>query len=186
MIYLEENFDDEQTVIETFAMGNAKDCVALNVSGTVVATTRSTLCTIEDSVLAKQFDDTKWTEQGSNGTRTKEWSPDEVKTWAKSIDGLPDDVSIILHENKITGVELLALGLGGLKMIGIGRAETVCILLKEIEKLKKESRIIVTLIEHSSYCFGKILNCLLLKRLHSLGLLAIEPNLPLVQESLKR
>lgn len=186
MIYLEENFDDEQTVIETFAMGNAKDCVALNVSGTVVATTRSTLCTIEDSVLAKQFNDTKWTEQGSNGTRTKEWSPDEVKTWAKSIDGLPDDVSIILHENKITGLELLALGLGGLKMIGIGRAGTVCLLLKEIEKPKKESRIIVTLIEHSSYCFGKILNYLLLKRLHSLGLLAIEPTLPLVQESLKR
>lgn len=183
VIYLEENFDDEQTFIETFAMGNAKDVVALNVSGYMMATTRSTLCIIEESVLAKQFDDTKWTEQC---TRAKEWSPDEVKTWAKSIDGLPDDVSIILHENKITGLELLALGLGGLKMIGIERAGTVCLLLKEIEKLEKESRIIVTLIEHSSYCFGKILNYLRLKRLHSLGLLAIEPTLPRVQESQKK
>lgn len=186
VIHLEENFDDEQTFIETFAMGNAKDVVALNVSGYMMATTRSTLCIIEDSVLAKQFDDTKWTEQGSSGTRAKEWSPDEVKTWAKSIDGLPDDVSIILHENKITGLELLALGLGGLKMIGIERAGTVCLLLKEIEKLEKESQTIVTLIEHSSYCFGKILNYLRLKRLHPLGLLSIEPTLPRVQESQKK
>jgi hypothetical protein len=186
VIYLEENFDDEQTFIETFAMGSAKDVVALNVSGNIMATTRSALCTIEDSVLAQQFDDTKWTEQGNSGTRAKEWSPDEVKTWAKSIDGLPDDVSITLHENKITGLELLALGLDGLKMIGIERAGTVCLLLKEIEKLEKESRIIVTLIEHSSYCFGKILNYLRLKRLHSLGLLTIEPTLPRVQASQKK
>jgi hypothetical protein len=44
----------------------------------------------------------------------------------------------------------------------------------------------VTLIEHSPYCFGKILDYLRLKRLHSLGLLAGEPTLPEVRVPQKK
>jgi hypothetical protein len=64
MLTLEESFNYEQTYIEKYASGDAKDVIALNVSGTMMVTTRSTLCTIKDSVLAQQFDDSKWTEQG--------------------------------------------------------------------------------------------------------------------------
>jgi hypothetical protein len=186
MLHLELSFKKEQIFIEKFACGDVKDTIALNVSGTMMATTRSTLCVAEDSVLAQQFDDSKWTEQGCSGRRVKEWTPDEVNIWAKSIDGLPEDVSIILYENKITGQELLALSIDGLKMMGIERAGTLCLLLKEIEKLDKSGRDYVTLIEHSPYCFGKILDYLRLKRLHSLGLLAGEPTLPEVRVPQKK
>ena len=87
-------------------------------------------------------------------------------------------------ENEIKGNELLALNMEGLKMIGIERAGTLCLLLKEIKRLEKASSNVVTLIEHSPYCFGKILDYLRLKQLHSQGL-AEEPTLPKVCDSQK-
>jgi hypothetical protein len=146
-----------------------------------MTTKRCTLCAIEDSALAQQFDDSKWTEQGCNSPRVKEWTPDEVSTWAKSIDGIPEEVSVTLYENEITVKELLALSIEGLKMIGIERAGTLCLLLKEIEKLDKG-----LLIEHSPYCFGKILNHLCLMHLHLIGLIVNKPSLPEVDEAQKQ
>jgi hypothetical protein len=186
MLQLEESFADEQTFVDKFVCGDAKDVVVLNVSGTVMTTKRCTLCVVEDSVLAQQFNDSKWTEQGCNSPRVKEWTPDEVSTWAKSIDGIPEEVSVTLYENEITGKELLALNIEGLKMIGIERAGTLCLLLKEIEKLNKASENIVTLIEHSPYCIDKILNHLRLMQLYSIGLIVKEPALPEVRESEKQ
>ena len=185
MLQLEESFKDEQTFVDKFATGDAKDVVLLNVSGTMMTTKRCTVCVVEDSVLAQQFNDSKWTEQGCNSPRVKEWTPDEVSTWAKSINSLPDEVSVTLYENEIRGEELLALSIEGLKMIGIERAGTLCLLLKEIEKLDKASQEIVTLIEHSPYCFDKILNHLRLMQLDSIGLIVKEPTLPKVDESQK-
>jgi hypothetical protein len=115
-----------------------------------------------------------------------EWTPDEVSTWAKSDDGLPEEVSIILYDNEITGRELLALTRDDLKMMGMKRVGNVALLLKEIEKLEKASRDIVTLIEHSPYCFGKMLDYLRSKQLHSQGLLEKEPALPKVCDSQKK
>jgi hypothetical protein len=186
MLQLEESFTDEQTFVDKFATGDAKDVVVLNVSGTVMTTKRCTLCAVDDSALAQQFDDSKWTEQGCNSPRVKEWTSEEVSTWAKSINSLPEEVSVTLYENEITGEELLALSIEGLKMIGIERAGTLCLLLKEIDKLDKACQEIVTLIEHSPYCFGKILNHLRLMQLHSIGLIVNEPNLPEVDESQKQ
>jgi hypothetical protein len=186
MLQLEESFADEKTFVDKFATGDAKDVVVLNVSGTVMTTKRCTLCAVDDSALAQQFDDSKWTEQGCNFPRVKEWTPEEVSTWAKSIDGIPEEVSITLYENEITGKELLALSIDGLKMIGIERAGTLCLLLKEIEKLDKASQDIATLIEHSPYCFGKILNHLRLMQLHLIGLIKKEPCLPEVDELQKQ
>jgi hypothetical protein len=181
MLQLEECFTDEQTFVDKFATGDAKDVVVLNVSGTVMTTKRCTLCTVEDSVLAQQFDDSKWTEQGCNSPRVKEWTPEEVSTWAKSIDGIPEEVSVTLYKNEITGKELLAFCRDDLKAIGIERVGTLALLLKEIEKLDKG-----LLIEHSPYCFDKILNHLRLLQLHSIGLIVKEPSLPEVDESQKQ
>ena len=185
MLQLEESFTDEQTFIDQFAIGYAKDVVILNVSGTVMTTKRCTLCTIEDSVLAQQFNDSKWTEQGCKSPRVKEWTPDEVSTWAKSVEGLPEDISVTLYENEITGQQLLALGREDLKMMGVKRVGILALIMKEIEKLEKASGETVSLIEHSPYCFDKILNHLCLKQLHSIGLIANEPVLPKVEESQK-
>ena len=65
-------------------------------------------------------------------------------------------------------------------MMGMKRVGNVALLLKEIDKLEKSSRDIVTLIEHSPYCFGKMLDYLCSKQLHLLGFLAKEPALPKV------
>jgi hypothetical protein len=186
MLQLEESFADEQTFVDKFATGDTKDVVVLNVSGTVMTTKRCTLCAVEDSVLAQQFDDSKWTEQGCNSPRVKEWTPDEVSTWAKSINSLPDEVSVTLYENEITGEELLALRRDDLKTMGIERVGTLALLLKEIEKLDQASQDIATLIEHSPYCIDKILNHLRLMRLHSIGLITKEPCLPEVDEIQKQ
>eukprot|EP00984_Skeletonema_dohrnii_P025940 scaffold15185_cov72-Skeletonema_dohrnii-CCMP3373.AAC.2 len=122
-------------------------------------------------MLAQQFDDTKWTEQGCNSVRVKEWTPDEVSNWTKSVKGMQEDVSNLFIENSINGTELLALDRDGLKDIGVKRVGTICLLLEEIgamkEKVNKEA---ATLIEHSPYCFGKILDFLRLKYLNSLEL----------------
>jgi flagellar motor switch/type III secretory pathway protein FliN len=181
MLRLEESFTDEQTFIDKFATGDTKDVIVLNVSGTVMTTKRCTLCAVEDSVLAQQFDDSKWTEQGCNSPCVKEWTPEEVSTWAKSINHFPVEVSVTLYENKITGEELLALRRDDLKTIGIERVGTLALLLKEIEKLDKGS-----LIEYSPYCIDKILNHLRLMQLHSIGLIVKEPSLPEVDKSQKQ
>jgi hypothetical protein len=115
-----------------------------------------------------------------------EWTHDEVSTWAKSIGGIPEEVIIMLYENEINGRELLALTRDDLKMMGMKRVGTVALLLKEIDKLEKASRDIVTLIEHSPYCFGKMLDYLRSKQLHSQGLLEKEPALPKVCDSQKK
>ena len=93
------------------------------------------------------------------------------------------EVSVTLYENEITGQELLALSLDSLKMMGIERVGTLALLLKEIDELKRASQDIVTLIEHSPYCFDKILNHLRLIQLHSIGLIVKKPTVPEVDES---
>ena len=73
----------------------------------------------------------------------------------------------------------------GLKEIGVKRAGTICLLLDEISTLKKTaSEDVVTLIEHSPYCFGKILDYLRLKRLHDEDFID-EPPLPTVCDNQK-
>ena len=183
---LEQSFKDEEHFIESLsqASGEKSDNVTLNVSGTMMVTKRATLLFAEDSVLAQQFDDTKWTEQG-NTPKVKKWTPEDVTNWVKSIVGIPDDVASLFWENEINGLELLALNENGLKMLGVKRVGTICILFDEISSLKKATNEdMATLIEHSPYCFGKILDYLRLKQLHSVDLLE-EPALPTVRDSQK-
>ena len=63
------------------------------------------------------------------------------------------------------------------------RAGTICLLLKEIKTLEQKSQDVSTLIEHSPYCFGKILDYLRLKQLHSQKLIK-EPLLPIISLAL--
>ena len=179
----EEIFKEEEQFIDSFADGDEKDLTTLDVSGTIMVTKRATLRVIEDSVLAQQFDDTKWTVQGNGkGPKVKEWTPDDVANWVKQIEGVPDDVASLFRENAINGLELLALDKDGLKMLGVERVGTTCLLLKEIKLLDQKSQDVSTLIEHSPFCFGKILDLLRIKRLQSINL-AEEPAPPTVYES---
>ena len=110
--HLEETYKDEKHFIESLATGNVKDVVTLNVCGTMMATRRATLMVAEDSVLAQQFDDSKWTVQGSFPP-VKSWTPDEVTSWVNDIEGISDNVGSLLRENSINGSELLALSVEG-------------------------------------------------------------------------
>ena len=185
IIHLEDSFKEEKTFIDVFAYGDTKDVVTLNVSGTVMVTKRATLCIAEDSVLAQQFDDAKWTEQGCNTPHVKEWTTEDVTSWVSKIDDISEGIANIFKENEITGNELLSLGKDGLLMLGITRTGTVCLLSEEIETLKKASQDVATFVEHSPYCFGKILDYLRLKHMHSQGLAEAEPALPAVCETQK-
>ena len=192
VLSLEESFKDEEGFIESFGSGDTSNVIMLNVSGTMMATSRATLLLCEESVLAQQFDDTKWTEQGSAAaaSRVKDWSPEEVTNWVKSVKDIPDDVATLFLENEIKGSELIALNQDGLKMMGVKRVGTICLLLKEIKQLEEASQDTATLIEYSPYCFGKILDYLRLKQLYTLGLLINNddepPALPIVCESQKK
>jgi hypothetical protein len=146
MLQLEESLNDEQIFIEKLATGDETDVIALNALGTMMVTTRKTLCTISDSALAQQFDNSKWTEQGCNCPPVNEWTPDQVNTWAKNVQGLPEEVATVLYENDITGHELLAMNIDGLERLGIIRAGTLCLLLKDIARLERTSLDFVTLI----------------------------------------
>ena len=100
IIRLEMKLEDHDNFISTFASGDIKDVIILNVSGTAMTTKRSTLRVFEESVLARQFDDSTWTDQ--NDTKVKEWIPDEVFKWAKTIEGIPDNVASLFKDNVIT------------------------------------------------------------------------------------
>lgn len=190
VLSLEESFKDEEGFIESFGSGDTSNVIMLNVSGTMMATSRATLLLCQESVLAQQFDDTKWTEQGSAAaaTRVKDWTPEEVTNWVKGVKDIPDDVATLFQENEIKGSELIALNQDGLKMMGVKRVGTICLLLKEIKQLEEASQDTATLIEYSPYCFGKILDYLRLKQLHTLGLINDDepPALPIVCESQKK
>lgn len=181
---LEERYKDEKHFIESLVGGDTNDVILLNVSGTMMATRRETLMIAQDSVLAQQFDDKKWTVQGKFPP-VKAWTPPEVSNWVKSID-ISDDVASLFSEHEINGSELLALDRDGLKMLGVKRVGTICILFDEICKLKKaESDGKVAMIEYSPYCFGKILDYLRLKHLQSANLTE-EPARPTVRDSQKK
>eukprot|EP00984_Skeletonema_dohrnii_P019453 scaffold9295_cov75-Skeletonema_dohrnii-CCMP3373.AAC.4 len=180
ILSLEDSFTDEERFIESFVSGCTSDIVMLNVSGTMMATKRATLLVVEESMLAQQFDDSKWTEQGSNKSQVKQWTTEDVVEWVSTVEGIQDDVSNLFTENKINGSELLALDKDGLQMIGVKRVGTLCLLFDEIKSLKETvGQDVATLIEHSPYCFGKILDYLRLKHLNALDLTG-QPPLPTV------
>ncbi|EJK77849.1 hypothetical protein THAOC_00289 [Thalassiosira oceanica] len=166
---METSLEDENAFVDILVRGNdCNDLVKLNVSGTTMMTHRSTLLQVKDSVLASQFDDSKWTQQV---TSVKTWTPAEVAGWVRNLEGVPDDAAEIFEKNEVTGVELINLGKDELKELGVTRPGTVGILSSQINDLRKASQDSATLIEHSPYCFGKILDYLRMKRLHTLNLI---------------
>jgi len=179
----ETSLEEECSFVDTLFISNdCNDLVKLNVCGTTMMTHRSTLRQVKDSVLASQFDDSKWTQQVAS---VETWTPAEVAGWVRSLNGVPDDAAEIFEKNEVTGVELINLGNDErLYKLGITRPGTVGILSNQITDLRKASEDSASLIEHSPYCFGKILDYLRTKRLHSLNLID-KVQCPVVDDSQK-
>ncbi|KAL7546509.1 hypothetical protein ACHAWF_009842, partial [Thalassiosira exigua] len=162
LCYLNDSFKDEGTFVSFFASGKPQDVVTLNVCGSIMVTKRSTLQLCGESVLASKFSDE---EQVSSGTSKsiKEWDHKDVVAWLKQLEGISESVVKDFEDNQVTGHELLALGVEGLKDFGVTRKGTIYLLLDRIKKLEKADKESVALIEHSPYCFEKILDHLRLE-----------------------
>eukprot|EP00804_Cyclotella_cryptica_P029138 CCRYP_005305-RA/>CCRYP_005305-RA protein AED:0.32 eAED:0.32 QI:309/1/1/1/0.66/0.5/4/823/587 len=177
---IEEKFADEGEFIFSFASGASKDTIFLNVTGTEMATKRATLQSCEESVLARQFDDSVWKNPGSKLTIST-WTHEKVLSWLSGVDGVTDEIMDSFEKNKITGPQLLALGKEGLDDLGVKQKGVLYLLLKEIKDLEQKELNPVTFIEHSPYCFGKIIDYLRMKENYSNGLVDSEPAYPQVR-----
>ena len=95
---------------------------------------QSTLGLYKDFVLAKQFENTLWVQQ-DNTTSAEEWSCEKVSKWVTTIKCMPYDVGSALVRNDVNGAALLVTGREELKEIGVTKAGTLALLLKEIKNL---------------------------------------------------
>lgn len=177
---MEDSFADEGEFIFAFAGGSSKDTILLNVSGTEMATKRSSLQCCDESVLARQFDDSIWISQGSDVPISR-WNNEQVGSWISSVDGVTEDIVETFQEHHITGSQLAALGKDGLEDLGVKHKGLLYLLLKEIKDLEQRELNPVTFVEHSPYCFGKIIDYLRMKENHSKGLVDKEPDYPTVR-----
>jgi len=184
---LEISFANEEEMIASFAAGENKDTVLLSLSGTDIAVKRSTLQFCEESTLARQFDDKIWKNQtGGKHTPIFKWTAKEVISWIDRNDDIDDEVVQRFRENVLKGAELLALGKEGLADLGIKRKGTIYLIINEIKKLEAKHESPVTFIEHSPYCFGKIVDYLRLKSAFCNGLISVDPPRPTVRQSEKQ
>mmetsp|Transcript_2860 Transcript_2860/g.5250 ORF Transcript_2860/g.5250 Transcript_2860/m.5250 type:complete len:346 (-) Transcript_2860:331-1368(-) len=182
--HLEKSFKDERTFIKFFAKGQPQDVVTLNVCGTTMLTRLSTLHLCKESALSSKFS-SEYEKHQSNRKAIKEWNYEDVVAWLNKLDGIPDSVVKEFEDNQVTGRELLALGAEGLKDFGVARKGTIYLLLDEIKKLQMSDNDTETLIEHSPYCFEKILDHLRLETWFTMGLVKTKHGLPVVRASEK-
>ena len=108
--------------------------VFLNVSGTIMATNRSTLGLCKDSTLVKQFDNPLWTQKYKTAP-AKQWNCEEVSKWVTEIGGMPDNDGATFARNDVNGDALFAIQRDYFKDIDMTKAGTFALLLKEIASL---------------------------------------------------
>lgn len=184
IVELEKSFDDEEGFIAFFSTKNNQDYIPLNVCGTIMATTPQTLRLYEDSTLAaKIFDEKK--DESSNQMPVEDWNAEDVVAWLNTIDGLAASVVESFKEDEVTGRELLSLGKEGLKDFGVTKRGTIFYILSEIEKLKRSGGETAILVEHSPYCFERIIDHLRVESMFLKGLTQSKPGLPVVRGSEK-
>eukprot|EP00957_Ditylum_brightwellii_P119097 9083710-Ditylum_brightwellii.AAC.1 len=124
---------------------------------------RSTLRICVDSVLERQFDDSKWTNQYPDKISIKNWSCEEVANWAKTHAEIPAEVALIFEETGVNGLELIALGREELEDLGIQEPGELSTVTKAINVLRAKDQNKTIFIDHNPYCFGKIIDQLRVK-----------------------
>ena len=129
---------------------------------------RSTFRQLPNSVLCKQFADPVWNSklrsQSEPEKSPTEWDSKQVVQWiATTVPGITEEMANMFSD--ITGTELLALKREDLLHLGITRTGSVAVIMDAIEKLARDDASIAkngsdsaTFIEHSEYCFSKIID----------------------------
>eukprot|EP00970_Alexandrium_tamarense_P011712 scaffold2566_cov125-Alexandrium_tamarense.AAC.15 len=181
---LEQACKDEDTFVKFFLEGNPQDVISLNVCGSPIVTTRRTLQVCKKSSLAEQFS------PNSHGKRDSEdatkWNPEDVVAWLNRIDGVSDAVVKEFEDNQVTGRELLALNnKEALMDFGVEKKGTIHLLLGEIRRLKRDRSNTTVLIEHSPYCFEKMIDFLRVEGSYIKGLVELKPEKPIVRKAEK-
>jgi len=182
LLRLEDSFKDEGTFTSFFVSGQPQDVVTLNVCGTFMATRLSTLQLCKESILASKFLVDKHN-MHIQGKTIEEWNNEDVVAWLNQIEGVSEAVVNEFEENRVTGQELLVLGADGLKDFGVARKGTIYLLLDKIKKLEKDGKDSAILIEHSPYCFQKILDHLRLEKSFMKGLVKTKHGMPVVRNN---
>ncbi|KAL7519076.1 hypothetical protein ACHAWX_004918 [Stephanocyclus meneghinianus] len=182
---LEDSFTDETKFIKFFSSGKDQDIISLNVCGTIMNTTRQTLDIVKDSVLASKILNANQDARSINQKLIQEWNTEDVVAWLNKIDGLSHSTVKSFENEEVTGRELLALGKEGLMDFGITKRGTIYYILAEIKKLSSAQEQNVVFIEHSPYCFEKIIDHLRLENMFVKGLSDQKPKAPTVQASEK-
>lgn len=179
----EDRIREEEKFMTILANHSPDDIITLNVSGTRMMIPRNTLTIYKESIFASNFANPHKVD-----AQTKlmdEWNHEEVVAWMNTLRGIPESVVTIFDENQISGHELIALGKEGLMDFGVTRKATIYVILNEIKKLESERRNPEILIEHSPYCFEKIIDYLRLEAAHMKGLLKAKSSRPTVRNSEK-
>eukprot|EP00957_Ditylum_brightwellii_P000374 29418-Ditylum_brightwellii.AAC.1 len=158
-----ENLEKEHSFVQHVSTQSLDDIVNFNVRGTMMAAKRSTLRIFKDSQLDRQFDDATWPEQHTNTPSAKQWSYKQVADWAKQHNELSDEVASLFEQNRVTGLELLAMAREDVKELGIRRPGTLALVTNAMKGLKMKSQCSPIFIDHDPYSFGKILDQLHLK-----------------------
>ncbi|KAL7469206.1 hypothetical protein ACHAXS_009451 [Conticribra weissflogii] len=182
---LENAFQEEGRSLSFFADdANDEDIVTLNVSGTKMMVAKNTLTIAKKSYLASQIAHWGKTNEIVTPTKTpKEWNHEDVVAWMNRIEGVPESVISIFAENQISGRELVALGKEGMIALGMTRIGTIFLLLDEIKQSEKGSVHKKEIhIDHSPYCFEKIVDQLRLMRAYADGQIESKPPAPVVRE----
>ncbi|KAL7462194.1 hypothetical protein ACHAXS_002582 [Conticribra weissflogii] len=185
---LEDAFKDEETFISQFFNGTPADITALNVRGSIMMINKSILDQHKQSVLAAKVvtEGRKDTDAKATTLKTIEkWSHEDVVAWMNGLEGVPDSVVSTFEGNEVAGRELVALGKEGMLDLGITRKPTIYFILNEIKKLQSASSNPEILIEHSPYCFEKIIDHLRLENAFVKNLVNTEPKKPTVRASEK-
>eukprot|EP00804_Cyclotella_cryptica_P008481 CCRYP_003982-RA/>CCRYP_003982-RA protein AED:0.17 eAED:0.20 QI:0/0/0/1/1/1/2/0/165 len=143
-----------------------------------MTTTRQTLQVFKDSVLASKILIAEQDDSSANQKPSKNGT-------VKIIEGLSSSIVKSFEEDEVTGQELLALEKEDLVEIGITKKGTIAYLFAEIKRLARAQGQNVVLIEHSPYCFGKIIDHLRLESMFVKGLVDHKPEVPTVRASEK-
>lgn len=158
-------FEKEKAFVEHFSSTKVEpteEIITFSVSGKTLETRRSTLSIMKDSVLAKHFDDPLWaSERDYIENKVKDWKSSDITEWINDVEGLSIEDAAILNEQSMSGLELLALESEHLEKMGIARVATQALIMKKIRELDEKSTACnqnIMMVEHSSYCFGKILD----------------------------
>eukprot|EP00542_Grammatophora_oceanica_P005851 CAMPEP_0194071196 /NCGR_PEP_ID=MMETSP0009_2-20130614/88581_1 /TAXON_ID=210454 /ORGANISM="Grammatophora oceanica, Strain CCMP 410" /LENGTH=146 /DNA_ID=CAMNT_0038724505 /DNA_START=5 /DNA_END=445 /DNA_ORIENTATION=+ len=101
----------------------------------------------------------------SSESPPRDWSREQVVAWVGQIPNLVQATDFVSSKfADVTGTELLLFGREDVKDLGITRPGTVVVLVDAIQKLREDdAESSTTFIEHSEYCFGKIIDHLRLR-----------------------